>query len=415
MRILLVGHASSREMLAAARCLGRAGHQVAVASGAPRSLAGGSRHVHSEHQVPAPDGDVDRFVDAVAAAATTTRAEVAIGCGDPELLALSHYREQISAKVPLASHERVVHAIDKLSLVSEAAAAGIAVPETVVADDRAIAAWRGPAVVKARLHWEPGLQSASGGWASARYVPAGVSPAAAVQAVVDAGRSPVLQRPVDGDLIAVAAVRDASGHLVGLQEQHATHTWPPGAGISTRALTVRPDPGLVDDVRRLLDRLGWIGMVQLQFLRPANGPARLIDLNGRPYGSLALALAAGLPLPALWLDERSDAKADPGADISADTSADTRADISADIRASGARPPELRFGAPGVRYSWLGGDLRRALAERRGGTLRDLAGTLRAWPGAAHPVADPADRGPVRRLPILIADEARSRLRERSR
>ncbi len=305
MRILLVGHACSREMLAAARCLGRAGHEVHVASGRRRSLAGGSRHVRSEHHVPPPDGNVHEFVDAVAAAAATTRAEVAIGCGDPELLALSRYRERIHAGVPLASHERVVRAVDKLSLLAEAAAVGIAVPETVIADDRAIDAWRGSAMVKARLHWEPGLQSASGGWASARYVPAGVSPAAAARAVVDAGRSPVLQRPVDGDLIAVAAVRDASGELVALQEQHATHTWPPGAGISTRAHTVQPEPELVDQVRRLLGRLGWIGMVQLQFLRAAQGPAHLIDLNGRPYGSLALALAAGLPLPALWLDDRA--------------------------------------------------------------------------------------------------------------
>ncbi|MBD8869504.1 hypothetical protein [Nocardioides donggukensis] len=385
MRVLLVGHAASREMLAAARCLGRAGHEVAVASGARRSLAGGSRHVHGEHRVPPPDVDVGGFVDAVAAAAAATRAEVAIGCGDPELLALSHHREQIPARVPLAAHDRVVHAVDKLGLVREAAAVGIAVPETVIADDRAVAAWRGPAVVKARLHWEPGLQSASGGWASARHVPADVSPAAAVRAVVDAGRSPVLQRPVDGDLIAVSAVRDSSGDLVALHQQHATHTWPPGAGISTRAFTVRPDPELAEQVRRLLARLGWIGMVQLQFLRPTRGPARLIDLNGRPYGSLALALAAGLPLPALWLDDHADVP--------------------------GARPSGVRLGAAGVGYSWLGGDLRRALAERRGGALRDLAGTLRAWPGAAHPVADPADRGPVRRLPILVADEACSRLR----
>ncbi len=398
MRVLLVGHATSREMLAAARCLGRAGHQVTVASGGRRSLAGASHLVQSEHRVPAPDVDVDRFVDAVAAAVAATRADVAIGCGDPELLALSRHRDRIPARVPLASHERVVRAVDKLSLVTEAAAVGIAVPHTVVADDRAVAEWRGPAVVKARLHWEPGLQGASGGWASAQKVPEGASLAAAVQVVVDAGRSPVLQRPVAGDLIAVAAVCDPSSSLVALQQQRATHTWPPGAGISTRAHTVRPDPDLVDGVRRLVRRLGWVGMVQLQFLAPADGPPRLIDLNGRPYGSLSLAIAAGLPLPALWLDayvvggspaaSPSVAQGEPG-------------------------PEQIRLGGTGVRYSWLGGDLRRALAERRGGLVPDLAATVRAWPGAAHPVSDPADRGPARRLPLLAADQARYWLRHR--
>ena len=398
MRVLLVGHATSREMLAAARCLGRAGHEVIIASGGRRSLAGASRLVQSEHQVPAPDVDVDRFIDAVADTAAATRAEVAIGCGDPELLALSRHRDRIEALVPLAAHDRVVRAVDKLSLVTEAAAVGIAVPETIVADDRAIAAWRGPAVVKARLHWEPGLQGASGGWASAQKVPEGASLTAAVQVVVDAGRSPVLQRPVDGDLIAVAAVCDASGGLIALQQQRATHTWPPGAGISTRAHTVRPDPELVDGVRRLMRRLGWVGMVQLQFLAPADGPPRLIDLNGRPYGSLSLAIAAGLPLPALWLDAFV-VGGSPAASPSAS-------------QGEGS-PDEIRVGGTGVRYSWLGGDLRRALAERRGGLLPDLAATVRAWPGAAHPVADPADRGPGRRLPLLAADQTASWLRRR--
>lgn len=385
MRILLVGHATSREMLAAARCLGQAGHEVAVASGGRRSLPGASRHVRSEHQVPPPDVDVENFIDAVADVAASTRAEVTVGCGDPELLALSRHRDLIPGRVPLASHERVVRAVDKLSLVTEAAAVGIAVPETVVADDQAIAAWQGPAVVKARLHWEPGLQPAKGGWASVQKVPEGASLADAVRVVVDAGRSPVLQRPVDGDLIAVAAVCDASGNLVALQQQRATHTWPPGAGISTRAHTAPPDAELVDAVGRLLRRLGWVGMVQLQFLAPADGSPHLIDLNGRPYGSLSLALAAGLALPALWLDES----------------------------ASGSSP-DIRFGAPGVRYSWLGGDLRRALKERRGGLLPDLVETVRAWPGAAHPVADPGDRGPGRRLPLLAVDHAGSWLRQRA-
>ena len=359
-----------------------------MASGARRSLAGASVSSAATTRSPPPTPTSTGSSRPSPTWRPTTRAEVAIGCGDPELLALSRYRGRLPARVPLAPHERVVRAVDKLSLVTEAEAAGIAVPHTVVADDREIAAWRGPAVVKARLHWEPGLQAGGGGWASAQQVPDGGPLAAAVQVVLDAGRSPVLQRPVDGDLIAIAAVCDASSSLVALQQQRAARTWPPGAGISTRAHTVRPDLELVEAVQRLLRRLGWVGMVQLQLLAPADGPPHLIDLNGRPYGSLSLALAAGLPLPALWLDAYDGDQPGPSADV--------------------------RLGPSGVRYSWGGGDLRRALVERRGGLLPDLAATVRAWPGAAHPVADRTDRGPGRRLPVLALDEARARLRRRA-
>ena len=279
---------------------------------------------------PPPDVDVDRFVDAVAAVAATTRAEVAIGCGDPEVLALSHYRGRLPARVPLASDERVVRAIDKLSLVSEAAAAGIAVPETVIADDRAIAAWRGPAVVKARLHWEPGLQ-ASGGWASARFVPEGVSPAAAVQEVVDAGRSPVLQRPIDGisSLWRPCVTRRATSWLSSSNARRTPgHRGRGSAPEHTRCGPIPSWSTRSGDCSSGSGGSGWCSFSSCA--RP--GPAHLIDLNGRPYGSLALALAAGLP-------------------ATRPVGGRPRRD-----QAPGARSPEVCFGAPG-RLHWLGGDL----------------------------------------------------------
>jgi predicted ATP-grasp superfamily ATP-dependent carboligase len=52
-------------------------------------------------------------------------------------------------------------------------------------------------------------------------------------------------------------------------------------------------------VARLLRLVEWSGIFQVQFV--TNGRGRfLIDLNPRMYGSLALAVAAGPNLPALW-------------------------------------------------------------------------------------------------------------------
>jgi predicted ATP-grasp superfamily ATP-dependent carboligase len=57
-------------------------------------------------------------------------------------------------------------------------------------------------------------------------------------------------------------------------------------------------------VARLLADLGWSGVANVQFVRAPGGRPRLIDLNGRLYGSLALAYATGVNVPDLWAAHR---------------------------------------------------------------------------------------------------------------
>ncbi len=128
--------------------------------------------------------------------------------------------------------------------------------------------------------------------------------------------------------------------------------------------------------RRLAD-LGWSGLVQLQFLRDAAGVAHLIDLNGRFFGSMALALRAGANLPDLW------ARQTLGESVPAPADART-----------------------GVRFVWAAGDLRRAHVERREGLVADVASVLRWLPGSVTSVWDPRDPDPTL---SLIRDRLRPR------
>jgi predicted ATP-grasp superfamily ATP-dependent carboligase len=175
-----------------------------------------------------------------------------------------------------------------------------------------------------------------------------------------------VQEFLDGRLMAYAAVTTTGGRQAVAQSmQGASRVWPPGAGASSRAVSVPVDPELAGRAANLLAALGWFGLAELQFLLPADGIPRLIDLNGRFYGSLALAVRAGANLPAAW------AALATGRDVEPVTA------------------------AAGVRYCWWEGDLRRALLERRGGLARDLAGTLRAGVGAAHSIGRWRDPAPA--------------------
>lgn len=168
-----------------------------------------------------------------------------------------------------------------------------------------------------------------------------------VQEIRAAGGVPLVQPAVSGRLMAFTSVVDRSGAMLARVQQVADRTYPLGAGLSARAHTVAIDEELSRSVSRLLAELAWRGLSELQFMVEGNARPVLLDFNGRFYGSLSLALAAGVNLPDVW------------------------------ARAALGQPEGAGGGdaVPGVRYQWLTGDL-KAVRESQASGLRELAGCL---------------------------------------
>jgi predicted ATP-grasp superfamily ATP-dependent carboligase len=355
LRALIVHPTQARATIAASRALAKAGWTVGTGS-PERNFISASRASRYWHHVPAALEDVDAFLEATRAAVVKGGYELVFGGHDAEALALSAHRDELGAEVAHPPHERMVRAFDKLHLGSAARAAGLATPRTVSGDDPEV-----DLVVKPRIYEssKPEVQIFSDPVAAARRV----------AELTEAGVEHVVQERVRGQLMALVVVADRDSNVVARVQQRACRIWPPEAGTSARAETVPTDEELAERVSRLLRALGWSGLVQLQFLAPEGGAPVLIDFNGRFYGSLALGVAAGVNLPAIW----------------------------AAVATGGPLPPN-REAASGVRYQWLEGDLRRAYAERRGGLARDVAGSLRYAFGAAHNTSSVADPLPTLRL-----------------
>ena len=73
---------------------------------------------------------------------------------------------------------------------------------------------------------------------------------------------------------------------------------PVHGGVSTLAEAQRPDPKLVEQSVALLRRLGWQGIAMVEFrYNRDTGEATLMEVNGRYWGSLALAVRAGMDFP----------------------------------------------------------------------------------------------------------------------
>jgi predicted ATP-grasp superfamily ATP-dependent carboligase len=335
-----------------------------------------SRRVAAFHEVPLPEDGDEAFAAALVRAVTAGGYEVVFASSDLDVLALSRVRARLTAVVPFPDDGALRRGLDKLELTGAARRAGLAVPRTVDGPGTELSP---PVVVKERVHGDV----VRGGRADT-LVPEVTDAPDAVQARVAEirarGGRPIVQELVAGRLMAYTVVCDRDHRVVARVQQEAVRTWPGDVGSSARARTVAIDEALAAGVQRLLADLGWFGLAELQFLAPAGGPPHLIDLNPRFYGSLALAVGAGVNLPALWAR-----------------------------LATGRRVPERTDAAVGVRYQWLEADLKQARQDRRGGSVRaDAIGCLRWSIGACHSIWRADDPRPAARAAGALV---RARLR----
>jgi len=73
---------------------------------------------------------------------------------------------------------------------------------------------------------------------------------------------------------------------------------PPSGGVSVYCESVSMDEALRDRSLALLDRFGWSGVAMVEYKRDSStGQAYLMEVNGRFWGSLQLAIDSGVDFP----------------------------------------------------------------------------------------------------------------------
>jgi predicted ATP-grasp superfamily ATP-dependent carboligase len=303
-RILFCGDETPAS-LATVRALHAAGHELFAAVANPRTYVARSRFTAGVDVLADPyDGrSAEAIADEVAALAARRRVDVVLPGTDGILRALTGREERLPAGVVAGTStpEALERAMDKACLADLAAAAGLDVLPATEVGVHNIEARAGelrfPAVAKPRC--------------TSEVLPDGRLRRSAVQMVDDAGalrrlveRDPerrwYVQRRVEGTLAAICGVA-WNGEVVCAVHQVSPRTWPPTRGITAFACTVPRNSERERAVARLVASVGWSGLFGLQFLLTGDG-AYPIDFNARMYGSIGLAIAAGLNLPAIWTD-----------------------------------------------------------------------------------------------------------------
>ena len=302
-RILLTD-ADDRATLAAARALVAAGYDVHVVAGARLSLAGTSRSVRSHVVTQNALEDAPAFVREVGHVADRVGAAVLLPMTDQSIQATLQYRSLLPANVrmplpDLASYEA---ASDKIALLELAAAAGFATPYSLVLKSArdpvpSIPESSFPAVLKP--HRSIVLDGGRRRKVGVAFVDRPAQLSEALRALPEGAFPILLQQRVEGVGEGFFALR-WGGRPIAAFAHRRLREKPPAGGVSVYRESIALDEAMVDSGLRLLDALNWRGVAMIECKRDLNtGRHVIMEVNGRFWGSLQLAIDAGIDFPTL--------------------------------------------------------------------------------------------------------------------
>jgi carbamoylphosphate synthase large subunit len=114
-------------------------------------------------------------------------------------------------------------------------------------------------------------------------------------------------RPWPGPVLVQPLIRGTGEGLFGHASARGVTGWSahqrvrmvnPQGSASSACRSVPVDEDLLESSERFLTTIGWRGMFMLEFLRDPEGRPWLMELNGRAWGSMALARRRGFEYPA---------------------------------------------------------------------------------------------------------------------
>jgi protein-tyrosine-phosphatase/predicted ATP-grasp superfamily ATP-dependent carboligase len=289
--------------LATVRSLGRARVAVHLVAFEPAPIARRSRHVRRAHHLGHPLREPDQFTDRLLHLLRRTPFDLVIPTSDKALVPLLPRRDEVEtlARFVAPDHAGFLATHHKDQTLRLAERLGIAVPPTQVLHNVADMArlqrpFTFPLVLKPSRSVTPRTLIRN----TVVIVRSEEELFQRLPALLE--RCPVLVQqfcPGHGVGLTILARR---GEVVAAFQHRRVHE-PPEGGASSYRQSVPLSSDLLDAARRVCAELRWTGPAMLEFkVDPDTGRAVLMEINGRLWGSLALAIQAGVDFPRLLYD-----------------------------------------------------------------------------------------------------------------
>lgn len=299
---VLITDGNERSTLAVTRALGRAGVSVTVASSNLRSLAGSSRYCSERLCYPSPMQAPQDFQAWLVDTIANRKYEVLIAMTDVTTFLVAQIREALApyVRLTLPSEHEILLAQDKGYMLALGKRLGVACPETYMLEDDerledVASKVSYPVVIKPRFSWT---------LRQGQWVPGKVEYAHSAEELIAKYEKshakiprPLIQEKIDGEGKGVFLLL-WNGELKAAFCHRRLREKPPWGGVSVYRDSIPLDQEMLKKSLTLLQAIGWQGPAMVEYkVDSRDGQAKLMEVNGRFWGSLQLGVDAGINFP----------------------------------------------------------------------------------------------------------------------
>lgn len=304
---ILVTDGNSRAALAITRSLGKAGHTIVVGSTQLNNLAAASKYCTTRICYPDPDKYADAFIDFLADFISHEGIDALIPVTDITTMTIGGSRSRIPAgcALPFPDIETVRAVADKTAMMALAERLGVDVPQSITVEsaddiDPENPGLRYPLVVKpfrSRVRTDRGWLHTAVSYA---HDPETLE--TTLRGLDNRIYPVMIQEKIIGPGIGVCICAH-QGRLTAAFSHRRLREKPPSGGVSVLRQSAQLDPLGLEFSERMLRELKWHGVAMVEFKQDQrDGRPKLMEINGRFWGSLQLAIDAGIDFPRILID-----------------------------------------------------------------------------------------------------------------
>jgi len=288
-----------RKSLAAVRALGRKGIQTAVGESTRLATSMFSKYCHRAFVYPSPVYEPSTFIDFMETTLQRSNCQMLLPMEDETLFLISQHHSEFSrwTHIPFVQADKLQFAKRKDKVLRLAEDKGVPIPKTwyiesITQLDELMFSLPYPVVIK---------PTSASGALGVSYIQQPQDLKKRYLAVHRQYPYPLIQEriPRQGAGYGVSLLFDENSKVKASFVHKRLREYPVTGGASTLRESVRNDE-IREMAVSLLKEIGWFGVAMVEFKQdPRDGVFKLMEINPRFWGSLALAIAAGVNFPYL--------------------------------------------------------------------------------------------------------------------